>query len=333
MRQFKSLGAWMLGMFIVLALFQIPAAGAADSKLKDLYMAGATQGGGGVWDMIGTGLGNAIQQKLSNSKITFVPGEGVANALTLNQGKADLGLIISSMAASGYRGEAPYKQKLEKIRGITSLYASRFHFVVVKDHPLQSMEDWVQKKYPIRIAVGDPGSSHELNSKRYLAEYGLTYNDIIKWGGKVFYKSMGEASDMMGDGQINVLWISGTTPMGAVQQLEATKQLRMIPINVAVRDRLVNKYGYSAEIIPPGAYRFVTADTPTFAHRVVLGTSTNVSDNDVYQITKTLVESLNYIHSVHKNLESITPAYMAEGTGIPLHPGAEKYYREVGAIK
>jgi TRAP transporter TAXI family solute receptor len=283
--------------------------------------------------MIGTGLGNAIWQKLPEARITFVPGEGVANALTLHRGKAELGLMISSIAASGVRGEAPYKEVLSNLRAVTSLYASRFHFVVMADHPLKSMEDLKKNQYPIRIAVGDPGSSHELNSRRYLAEYGLTYKDIKSWGGKVFYKSMGEASDMMSDGLLDVLWISGTTPMGAVQELAATKKVRLLPLDIEVRDRMVKKYGYSIEIIPTGAYNFVTEDTPTFAHRVVLGTRSGVPADDIYKITKALVENLDYIHAIHKNLAIITPEFMATGTGVPLHDGAAKYYKEIGAIK
>ena len=96
---------------------------------------------------------------------------------------------------------------------------------------------------------------------------------------------------------------------------------------------MVKKYGYSAEIIPTGAYNFVTEDTPTFAHRVVLGTRTGVPEDDIYQITKALVENLDYIHAIHKNLAIITPEFMATGTGVPLHDGAAKYYKEKGAIK
>lgn len=302
-------------------------------KAKDIYFVGATQGGGGVWDLVGTGLGNVITKGMPDYRITFVPGEGVANVITLNNGKAEIGLAHSSIAAAGARGEEPFKERLDKVRTIASLFDARMHFIVLEDSPLQSISDIKAKKLPIRIAVGDPGSATELMSRELLGEYGITYNDIKSWGGKVVYKSMGDAASMMSDGLLDVLMITGTAPMGAVQQIASSRKLRMLPIDKPVIEALDKKYGFAPAVLPKGVYNFVDKDIPTTSFHVILATHTGVPEDVVYSITKSLGDNLDMVRAIHANMKELSLDYMAAGTGVALHPGAKKYYQEKGVIK
>lgn len=305
----------------------------AKSILSDIYLVGATQGGGGVWDMVGTGLANVIQKNVPDCRITFVPGEGLANVKTIHKGEGDIGFMHSTMAFAASKGKEPFDAVYDNVRALFSVYDPSMQFVVLKSFPIDSLEELAEKKPAIRLAVGDPGSITELASRALLEEYGITYKDIESWGGKVLYKSMGEASDMMGDRLIDAISITGTAPMGALQEVATSQDLKMLSVSQEVVDRIVERYGFSPAVVPKDAYPFLEADVPTFSFRVIIGTPADTPEDDIYQIVKAVGENLDYMHNVHTNLQGLSLEYMAEGTGVSLHPGAEKYYREVGAIK
>ncbi|MGI6552358.1 MAG: TAXI family TRAP transporter solute-binding subunit [Bacillota bacterium] len=304
----------------------------AESILGDIYFVGATQGGGGVWDMVGTGLANVIQQNIPGSRITFVPGEGLANVKTIHKGEGDLGFMHSTMAFAASQGKEPFDAVYDNVRALFSVYDPSMQFVVLKSFPIDSLAELAEKKPAIRLAVGDPGSITELASRALLEEYGITYKDIESWGGSVQYKSMGEAADMMGDRLIDAISITGTAPMGALQEVATSQDLKMLSIDKEVVDRIVERYGFSPAVVPKDAYPFLEADVPTFSFRVIIGTPADTPEDDIYQIVKAVGENLDYMHNVHTNLQNLSLEYMAEGTGISLHPGAEKYYREMGVI-
>jgi len=303
-----------------------------EEKTLDLYLVGATQGGGGVWDLIGAGLGEAIKQK-TPSRITFVPGEGVSNIVTLAKGEAELGLSHSSVAAAAIRGIEPFDEIIENVATITSLYPATMQFVVLNNVPFNTIEEMKAQKYPVKIAVGDPGSTIELASRRMLEEYGITYEDIEAWGGRVYLKGMGEAANMMSDGLIEVFCSTGTVPMGAIREISANKEVKILPVDKEVVNRLEDKYGYAQAIVPNGVYNFVKSDILSFSSKVILAVPGNMPEEEAYRITKALVENLDYIKSIHANLQELTYEEMASGTGAPLHPGAAKYYKEIGAVK
>ncbi|MDN5302365.1 MAG: uncharacterized protein PWQ60_1879 [Thermoanaerobacteraceae bacterium] len=302
-------------------------------KPLNFRLIGATIGGGGVWDLIATGIAETIMQKLPGSTITSVPGEGVANVESVHNGEAELGLTHSSIAASAVLGIDPFSEKIEDVKAIASLYGSGLQFITRKEFAANSIKEIIDKKMKIKLAVGNPGSTGELATMRMLQEYGVTYKDIESWGGKIYFKDMGEAADMLGDGLIDAFTLLTIAPAGPVQEVSSTHEVKMLPVEEDIVNSLIKKYGYTDFTISKDAYNFLGDNIKTFGSQVILITHNNVAEEDIYRITKALVENLDYLHTVHANLKNLSAESMAKGTGAALHPGAERYYLEIGVLK
>jgi uncharacterized protein len=335
----KLLGAKWLVVLMLLALVlglagcsQPKPAPTAEQPLN-LTIIGATIGGGGVWDLVAAGIAETITQKLTGSIITSTPGEGVTNVPAVHNDEAELGLTHSVIAAAAYYGIDPFKEKITDVKAITGLYASGLQFIARSNLPLASIREMVDQKYKIRLAVGAPGSTGELATQRMLQEYGVTYQDIEGWGGKVFFKDMSEAAGMLGDGLIDAFTLLTIAPAGPVREVASSQAVKMLPVDETVVGAMEEKYGYMSFPIAQDAYAFLTGDISTFGSQVIIIAGDRMAEEDAYRITKALVENLDYLHTVHNNLKNLTPEKMSHGTGVALHPGAAKYYREIGALK
>ncbi|MGI5838788.1 MAG: TAXI family TRAP transporter solute-binding subunit [bacterium] len=323
----------LLAIVLLVSLVGCAPPQSGDEETLNLNLIGATLGGGGVWDLIAAGIAETITQKLPGSIITSVPGEGVANVMSVHNGEAELGLTHSSVAAAAFRGIDPYSEEITDIRAITGLYGSGLQFIARKELPVASLREMIDRKYKIRLAVGAPGSTGELATSRMLQEYGATYAAIEEWGGKIYYKDMSEAADMLGDGLIDAFTLLTIAPAGPVREVSSSHAVKMLPIAPEINAAMVEKYGYMEFAIARDAYAFLDSDIPTFGSQVIIITGDRMPEMDAYRITKALVENLEYLHTVHSNLKDLTPEKMASGTGVDLHPGAAKYYREVGALE
>jgi TRAP transporter TAXI family solute receptor len=250
----------------------------------------------------------------------------------VSKGEAELGFAQGVVAVAAANGEDPYDQKYENVRAIASLYASTGQLVVTKDSGITSIQEIIDKQIPVRIAVDNPGSTQEMTNKRLLEAYGTSYEDIESWGGQVVYKGFSDAAGMMNEGLVDALSTLTIVPAAPVQEAANNKEIVMLPIDPSVVDTMSKKYGYVADTIPASSYSFLNDDLTTLSTRCSLICSTELSEEDAYNITKAIVENLDYLRTVHNNIKELTPEEMAVGTGVPLHPGAEKYYKEIGAI-
>lgn len=305
---------------------------AARKEVKfTLSLTGATPAGGGVWDMIGAGLAEAIMRNNPGSVVTVVPGGGVSTVPVVSKGEAELGLTHSPIAAAGLKGIEPFQEKFENITAITSLYTSKLQFIVSPDLNLKSVADI--KDRPIRLAVGDPGSTGELATKRLLQAHGLSYEDYERLGGRIVFKDMSEAASMFGDGLIDGFVLLTLDPAGPLLEISATKKVALLGLDEEVIAKMKDQYGYDSGFISKASYDFLDGDIPTMTSQVVLAARAELPDDQAYCVTRGLVEELDYIREIHKNLRDLTVEKMSTGTGAPLHPGAREYYDEVSVKK
>jgi TRAP transporter TAXI family solute receptor len=304
---------------------------AAAAETLNIYLVGATPAGGGVWDLVGAGLAEAIMRSNKGSSVTVTPGGGVSDVPVVNSGEAELGLTHSVIAAAGTKGLAPFAESYDNIAGVAALYPSHLQIIVNPDLGLASLQDLKDKKLKIRIAVGDPGSTGELATRRALEGYGITYEDIAAWGGKVEFKDMGEAAVMYGDGIVDCFTLLTLAPAGPLQEVATNRKVAMLPLSYEVIKHMEGKYGYSREVLPAGVYKFLTGDVPTAGSYAVLIAGKDRPEQEIYQVTKGLLENIDYIRSLHNNLKDLEPKNMLE-TGIELHPGARRAFEEAGVL-
>jgi TRAP transporter TAXI family solute receptor len=325
---------FILLVLISMVMFTVIAqTNAAEVFTFKASLAGATAGGGGVWDMFGAGLAEAIMRSNKGSVVTVTPGGSTSDLVMVSAGKAELGFCYGNIVSDAVKGNPPFEQKFENIRGLCALQESAYHFVVQKDGKIKSIDQIKKEKMPIKIQIGDPGSGHELASIRLLKAYGISLEDIVSWGGKVYHSETYDGPGMFADGVVDAFIIMSYAPVSAIMELANNHDLQILPIDDEIVQSMINDYGYAASVIPQSAYDFLSGDVKVFSSVNVVITSSDVPEEVIYNITRGLVENIVSIRNIHVNLSGLTIEQMSKNLGYPLHPGAEKYYKEIGVIR
>ncbi|ALM76441.1 TAXI family TRAP transporter solute-binding subunit [Thermococcus barophilus] len=291
---------------------------------------------GGTWEQIGGAFAEILSKELIPT--TTRTGGGVSNIININDGKGDLGLTGAILARPAMNGEPPFNKKMTNVAAIANLYRQWFYFVIDKDfadkHGIKSVDDIFKKKIPIRLAVLKPGTLSEFTVRALLKTgYGVTYDDIKKWGGEVVYASYTDGANQLINGRIDAFAFTLSNPSTVIMKIEARKQIYILPISDEVRKKMAEQYGTVTFVFKPGTYKCIKEDTPTIGTYTQLIVRKDLPEDLVYQITKIFFENKDELAKSIKALGELTPEEAAKNTVFPLHPGAKKYYEEIGALK
>lgn len=303
---------------------------AGEGEMKVTLAGGSA---GGLWSTIGEGLGETIKRSYPEATFTYQPGQDGANVITVTTGQADFGLVSSSAAKWAYEGEKPYPAKVDKVRTVAFLHAMPYHFTVSEDSGIQSIEQIVKEKIPFVAAVNTKDSPMEMSNRFVFESYGTSYEEITKNGGKIQYIAISKANDQIKDNKMDGSLSPLPTPAGNLVELNTSKPIKLLQLSDAAIKAMEEKVGAKPYTIKAGTYPFVKEDIATAAVDTILITSADVPEDVVYNVTKAMYEQLDYLYTVHKSFESVTKETIADVTGAPLHPGAEKFYKEVGILK
>jgi hypothetical protein len=303
---------------------------AVEAKPLKITFAGSSPGG--VWYMVMGGVTETINKSYPGSSITVVPGDGVSNIQRVADGQAEIGLTHSAIAAAALAGNDPFEKTVSNISAIASLYPSQLQVIVTAKSGITSIQQIKDQKMKIRISVDGPGSTGELAFRRMINEYGFTYDDIKSWGGQVVMKNMGDSSDMLSDGLLDGMSTMTLYPASPISEAAVNNDLVILPIDQTVCDALAKKYGYGTDVIPNGIYQFQKADVSTISSYTIICAPKDAPDDVAYAVAKSICDNLDYLKSVHDALKTLDPKKLVENTGVPLHPGAEKYYKEAGIL-
>ncbi len=286
---------------------------------------------GGSWAAIGEGIGEAIRRVAPGSAFGYQPGQDGANAITVNTGQTELGFLFSVMAKAAYEGNEPYKQKISDLRAIGTMGPLTYQMIVSEKSGIKTYADLKTK--PVTLAVNTRDGTMELASRIVLEEHGITYEDIEKRGGIVLYLPSGNALDLIKDGRADGRTGITNAPEAKVNEAAATTKLVLVQPDPAAIERSIKRLGVTPKLIKNGTYPFQTADIPSFDVPITIVASKTLPDQVAYTVAKALVEQLPYLKTVvPKQLANDTPKSIVQAN-IPLHPGAEKFYREKGLIK
>jgi len=260
---------------------------------------------------------------------TAVASNGsVANVNAIASGSMQSAFTQSDVAYWAYNGTGIYdgRPKVDVLRAIANLYPESFHLVVRKGSGIKTMADLKGK----RMSVDEPGSGTLVDARLILAAYGLTEKDI-----KAEYLKPQQAADKLRDGALDAFFSVGGWPLGAIAELAATTGIDLVPIDGPEADKLIKQYSFfSVDEIPDGAYKNV-AGVKTVSVNAIWATSSKQTDELIYAITAALwnPSTRKLLDSGHAKGKAIKLESAVQGLGIPLHPGAEKFYKEKDLIK
>lgn len=282
---------------------------------------------GGVWVPLGGTFKAMFEKALPGSTIQTLPGAGIANVKGIEEGKAEFGFGNSTSTVDALEGRAPFDKKASNVCQIANLYPQYFQIVALADAKVDKVADMKGKA----IAVQTRGNTAEAISADILKANSLSYTDM----GKVnFMASYNDAAALLQDGHAQVFTLGTTIPASSVMDLASSRGIKMVPVSdaeVAAMKKI--NAGYVKGTIPAGTYPKQDADVPAIAYSAHFITSCKLPEDKIYAVTKAMATQMADMVAVNKAMARMTVKDMAEDIGVPFHPGAAKYYREVGALK
>jgi TRAP transporter TAXI family solute receptor len=285
-----------------------------------------TGGTSGVYYPIGVGLSQLYSNGIEGSKTSVQATKAsVENLNLLESGRGELALALGDSVADAWNGveDAGFKTPLKKLRAIAGTYPNYIQIVANKESGINTLADLKGK----RISVGAPKSGTELNARAIFKAAGLSYEDM----GKVEFLPYAESVELIKNRQLDATLQSSGLGMAAIRDLAATLPINFVAIPAEITAKIDNA-AYQAASIPAGTYDGQDSDVPTVAINNILVSHDGVSEEVAYQMTKLMFDNLERLGNAHSAAKDIKLEGAAKDLPIPLHPGAERFYKEVGAL-
>lgn len=309
-------------LMTALMLFSVYACTASEG---DLIL--TTGGTGGSYYPYGGAMATVFTDNIEGIKVTSTAsGASTENARLLDKKEADLAIMQNDVLDYAYNGTEIFKDEgaLDNIATIATLYPEVIQIVVSVDSGINSIADFKGKK----ISVGAAGSGTEANARQILETYGITYDDL----GKVEYLSFAESSTAVQNMTLDGFFCTAGVPNPAILELNTAVKVKIISLEPDKADALIAKYPFYAKYdIADGVYEGL-GSASTVAVMATLACSKDLSADTVYQITKTLFEKKADLAAANDKANLLDPAAAIKSVSVPFHPGAEKYYKEIGVI-
>ncbi|OUM93310.1 MAG: C4-dicarboxylate ABC transporter substrate-binding protein [Firmicutes bacterium ZCTH02-B6] len=310
-------------MGVVLVALLIASSAVTVFAQRTQFITIATGGTAGVYYPLGGAMAEIFNQNVAGVNASVqATGASVANVNMIAQSQVELALIQNDIAFYAANAQEMFQNRIGNLRGIATLYPEVIQLVARADAGIQSIADLRGK----RVAVGDAGSGTEANARQILAAAGLTYNDIT-----VRYLSFAEASNNLRDGHIEAAFVTAGIPTAAIQDIAAQRDIVIVPIGADLLEKLRADYPfYTGVTIPGGTYRGVNNDVHTVAVKAMLVVRADLSEDLVYNMTKAFFSNLDRMAAAHASGRLISLDSALDGMPIEVHPGAARYYAEVG---
>lgn len=255
-------------------------------------------------------------------------GGSVFNVNAIRNGEIEFGVAQSDVQYNAYNGTGSFKDQgpNPKLRSVFALHPEPFTVVARKDANIKTFEDLKGK----RVNVGNPGSGQRNTMETLMKKMGWTMKDFAL----VSELQANEQSQALCDNNIDAMVYVVGHPNGSIKEATTACDSVIVAVdNDAVKALIVENPFYRTATIPAGMYRGTDIDTNTFGVGATVVTSADVPDDVVYTLTKSVFQNIDQFRSLHPAFANLDPKQMAnDGLSAPLHPGAEKYFREAGLL-
>jgi len=321
---------------ITAALALLVPALTATAQQKNLTWTAGQVGGG--WYSQAGGFVELIKSKDPSFNIKVVPGAGIQNMSKLQQGETEIAWGLPPFIAASYNGQDPYKDKHPDMRLVMNgLGYVHIQVGVPVEYPANTMKDVfeIAKTKPITIGTTPPGGSDEWVMRKVFEFYKTTYADVRAKGGKVILVSYSDLTTQYRDRNMDVFFANLAVPGAAIQEASLARKMKILPLDDDCI-KFLEGHGLSRGVIPRGSYKDVVnndKDIPTITMANTIVANQKVPADVIYQFTKVLLADVNGVRKVHPAFKDFEPKDAVRLANVPLHPGAEKAYKEAGLLK
>jgi len=306
-----------------LALAGLAAGASAQQKFVNIL----TGGQSGVYYPLGVAMGQIYAKAMPDTKTSVQATKAsVENLNLLQAGRGELAFTLGDSLSDAWKGveDAGFKTPLNKLRTVAGIYPNYIQIVASADSGIKTLADLKGK----RISVGAPRSGTELNARAILKAAGLTYKDFAK----VEYLPFGESVELIKNRQLDVTLQSAGLGVASIRDLATTMKIVVVSIPADVVARIGDP-AYEPASIPANTYTGQETAVPSVAIKNFLVTHDSVPADLVYAMTKAVFTNLDQLSAAHSAAKAINPAEAVKSPPVPLHPGAERYFREAGVLK
>ena len=286
----------------------------------------ATGGTAGTYYAFGSAVGQILTEKTKLPITVQSTGASKANIQLIDAGEGELAIVQNDVMDYAWRGGDLFNgEKITSFATMAALYAEVCQVVANPASGIRTIADLKGKN----VSVGDAGSGTEFNARQILEAYGVSFDDIGKQN-----LSFAASADALRDNKIDAFFCVAGAPTPAIIDLATSKDVVVLNIDDEYAARLAAKYPFYTQFpIPAGSYRGQAGEIKTVAVKATFIVSSALPESTVYQLTKNLFESKAEIEAAHVKGQELSNSYAVEGISVPFHPGAERYLREIGAIK
>ncbi|MCB0276453.1 MAG: TAXI family TRAP transporter solute-binding subunit [Calditrichaeota bacterium] len=279
---------------------------------------------GGAFFVVGGAIAQVLDQHLAdrNWSVSAEATKGTQeNIRRLAAGELDVAMANAAISYFAVRGEG--WDKAYPIRTIATLAPNIALFITPADNGVKVLQDLKGE----RVVVGPAGAGFEFFLKPILEEHGVAYDDFTPLN-----NTQAGAVDMLADGSAAAAFLGGAVPTASITQACAGQDIFFIPFEESARERLIEKYPFfHAARIPAGTYRGQEAEYQGLnVGSMHLITRADLDEETVYQLTKALYENREEVVKQHPAGKAINPQNAIRDTGTPFHPGAIRFYKEIG---
>lgn len=304
----------------VAAAFGLAFAGTASAAENYRLMTGPQ---GGSWVPLGGALKDMWEKALPGVSVQSLPGAGIANVRAIEEGKAEIGFGNSITSVDAIAGRAPFEKPHKGVCQVATLYPQYFQVVVPADAPIKSIKDLKGKS----ITTQPRGNTGELITKQILEINGLTYNDV-----KVSFVSYTDSVSQMKDGHAQAFTLGTTAPAGAIMDVASGRDIRLLDLSSDLAGMKKLNPGYTLVTVKAGTYPKQAGDVKVIGYATHIVASCKLPEDKVYGMVKSMAANVSSMSAIVKDISGLNVKSMAEDIGVPLHPGARKFYKEAGAI-
>lgn len=300
---------------------------APSTSKKPIFVNIATATTAGVYYALGNGIADLWNQKVENIKASAQATAGSPqNVKLMSKNEAQVAFVQNGVAFDAWNGTGQFNGDAQKdLRALTYLYPNLCYFVVRADSGINSLSDIKGKT----VAPGPVGSGTEVNAREILSVAGIDYQN--NKDAKAQFVGNSEAAQMLVDDQVDVTYIAGGLPHASVVEMATSTDVKILPIEGELRDKLIEKYNWYFPItIPANSFKGQPEPIETVAVANLLVGRADLPENVVYDMMKTMYENTQQLSASFKGASKMKPEEGINGVTLPLHPGSVKYFQEKG---
>ena len=290
---------------------------------------------GGGWYTMGAGIAALVRDENPDIQIRVVPGGGLANPTRINNNQSQMGWGIDAFTAAAARGEEPYSAKHERLRSLGTGYSPTEHNLVRAADKQPDDLRGILTQRALRIGTPQRSSTDEMTMQRILRFLGTSPDRIRNEGGRYLNGSYNDIAAAYNDGQVDYVYVALAKPAAILTEIgQGRRRSQLVAFPDDVRKHLMDAYAYNEGVLAAGTYpQLQSADLRVTTMDSVILTHDSVPDEIAYRVTRTLIRNKGArLTQIHGSMGAYDPATSWRYTGVPLHSGAERAYREAGAM-